>query len=254
MKKLVLFMLLMLPVAVFGQKEGNSEKNSLMEKFSDLINQLNPAGQAILLDVMKNSQIDSVHIKYALPNGETIEAIYDDETSVENFWKKIGEYNLITEICNVPFGSTYEDAKSILTDKYGDYDYLSSTKDDLVYKNKKYAGVDFDVMHFMFQSNGERSYFNTAILCMNCRSKADAIRTKQRMHDTLSKRYSAFVNMDGDDLYLSMGGISPVPTERNYGFGVRIDIVDYGKSGQVLGTPYGVRIIYGPYDYVKEEF
>jgi len=255
MKKIFLFILLMLPVAVFGQKnEGSGEQKSLMEQSMEIVKDLTPAGKAIFLDVLKNSQIDSVCLKYTLPNGDIIEAIYEDQGSVEDFWEKIGKYNMVTEICNIPFGSTYEETKRILTEKYGDYDYLYSTKDDLIFKNKKYAGVDFDSMHFMFQSDSERSYFNGAFLCINCKSKAEAIRTKKRMHDMLSKRYSAFVNMDGDDVYLSMGGLSPVISEKNYGFGVSIDIKDYGRDGQVLGTPYGVRIMYGPYEYVKEEF
>lgn len=255
MKKIVLFILLMLPVAVFGQKgEKSTEQKSFAELSAKLVEQLSPAGQAIFLDVMKNSQIDSVRIQYTLPNGEIVEAEYGQQESIENFWKSIYKYNLITEICNVPFGSTYEDAKRILTDKYGDYDYLNSTKDDMIFTKKKYAAVDFDTMHFMFQSDGERSYFNAAILCISCKSKVEAIRMKQRMHEMLSKRYSGFVNMDGNDVYLSMGGMSPIPSDQNYGFGVRIDILDYGKNGQILGTPYCVRIIYGPYEYVKEDF
>ena len=255
MKKIVLFVLLMLPVAVFGQKGGNSiEQDSFVEQSMEVVKQLSPAQQKVFLDVLENSEIDSVHIKYILPNGEVVEAEHDNQGSVENFWKIIYKYNLITEICNVPFGSTYEDAKRILTDKYGDYDYLNSTKDDMIFENKKYAAVDFDTMHFMFQSDGERSYFNAAILCINCKSKVEAIRTKQRMHEILSKRYSGFTNMDGNDDYLSVGGISPVSSEQNFGFGVRIDIKDYGHPGKVLGFPYGVRIIYGPYNYVKEDF
>lgn len=40
-----------------------------------------------------------------------------------------------------------------------------------------------------------------------------------------------------------------------YGTGIHTDIIKYENNlVKVYGNPYAVRIIYGPYDYVKEEF
>lgn len=250
MKKIVLFILMMLPVAVFGQENGKSFMEESLEKLKGL----QPAQQQIFLDVIKNSKIDTLGLCYTLPNGEIVEAFFEQQESISTFWKSIFRYNQVKEICNVPFGSSYEEAKRVLTDKFGDYDYLNSTKDHLRFKNKKYAGMDFNAIHFLFQSDGENSYFNAAIFCIDCKSKNEAIRQKDWMHKRLSERYSVFVNMDGDGEYLSMGGLPPVATEANFGFGVHIDVIDYGENGKTLGCPFGVRIVYGPYDYVKEEF
>lgn len=250
MKKLLL-LLLFIPTCMFGQGEDSiPSTGDTYEK----IKQLPIAYQRIFIDVMNNAEISDGKMTYTLPNGESLTSDLSDASSSDNFWNRIYEANKVTEICNIPFGSTYERAKEILGEKYGEYDYLYSKKDDIIYKRKKYAGVDFDSMHFLFQSDGIRSYFNAAIFCIDCKSKAEAIRMKKILHEKLSKRYSGFMELDEGDAYLSLGGLPPVPSEQDMGFGVHIDIRDYGHDGKVLGSPYGVRLIYGPYDYVKEEF
>ena len=250
MKKLLL-LLLFIPSCMFGQ--GEDSIPSADDTF-ERIKQLPIAYQRIFIEVMNKAVISDGKMTYILPNGESLTSILGDASSSDSFWGRIYEANKITEICNIPFGSTYERTKEILEEKYGDYDYLYSKKDDIIYKHKKYAGVDFDSMHFLFQSDGIRSYFNAAIFCIDCKSKAEPVRMKKMLHEKLSKRYSGFMELDEGDEYLSLGGLPPVPSERDMGFGVHIDIKDYGHDGKVLGSPYGVRLIYGPYDYVKEEF
>lgn len=208
----------------------------------------------VILELAKNGVTKDGTITYTLPNGEVVSSSTEENDKYRDFLFRIFAYNTVMEICNVPFGSSYEKAIDILQKKYGNYDPLFSTKESVMYKNKKYAGVDFDAMFFLFQSDGTQSYFNGAIFCIDCKTKSEAINTKQIMHDKLSKKYIGFANLDHDDVYMSMGGISPVPTADKANFGVRIDIVDYGESGSILGNPYGVRLIYGPYQYVKEEF
>ena len=254
MKKIVLFILMILPVAVFGQDNEHLSEKSFMEESLEKIKELSPAQQKIFLDVIENSKKDSLGMYYTLPNGEVVGLLFDQKETFEKFWVTIYRYNQVQEICNIPFGSSYEETKRILKDKYGDYEYLQSTKDHLIFKNKKYAGVDFNTMHFLFQSDGENSYFNCAIFCIDCKSKNEAIKVKKWMHNRLSAKYSVFVNMDADGEYLSMGGLPPVISEGNLGFGVYIDIKDYGENGRYLGCPFGIRVVYGPYDYVKENF
>lgn len=245
MKKIFLLALLFVSALASAQEEGNSfvtdDNTPLAVKY-------------VILDLVTNGVTKDGIITYTLPNGEVMSAPKDDQEKNRNLLFGLLAYNTITEICNVPFGSTYEKTIEILKNKYGDYDYLFSTKENVVYKNKKYAGVDFDTMHFLFQSDGNKSYFNGAVFCIDCKTKSEAINVKQRLHNILSKKYIRFTNLDQDGNYLSMGGISPVPTADRTNFGVSIDIKNYGQDGIKIGIPYGVRLFYGPYQYVNEEF
>lgn len=82
------------------------------------------------------------------------------------------------------------------------------------------------------------------------------------MRDILSKKYdlSSFKDDNGFDLYA--GGISPLWDgcwksflEGKYTAAVRIDIINYDEElARSSGIKYSVRIIYGPFNYVKEEF
>ncbi len=56
----------------------------------------------------------------------------------------------ITAIGGIPFGISREKALPVLRNKYGTEDYLSDNK-DIVFKNIKYAGVDFNSVYFLFQ-------------------------------------------------------------------------------------------------------
>lgn len=250
MKK-ILLLLMFIPCIVYGQ---GTDTIPSMDESLEKIKQLPIAYQRIFIDVMNNVEIKEGSMTYILPSGETVSSSLGDTSGSDTFWERIYEANKITEICNVPFGSSYEKTKAILEEKYGDFEYLFSKKDDIIYKHKKYAGFDFDSMHFLFQSDGTRSYFNAAIFCIDCKSKSEAVKMKKMLHDKLSRKYVGLTNLDDGDEYLSLGGLPPVPSERDMGFGLHIDIRDYGHDGRVLGSPYGVRLIYGPYDYVKEEF
>lgn len=68
-----------------------------------------------------------------------------------------------------------------------------------------------------------------------------------RLHRYAWYRYSAIVTLwDGRWTTLDFA---------KYGTGIHTDIIKYENNlVKVYGNPYAVRIIYGPYDYVKEEF
>lgn len=245
MKKILLLTLLFVSAFANAQEEENSfatdDKTPLAVKY-------------VILDLVTKEVTKDGITTYTLPNGKVVSVPADDQDKQKDLLLELLAYNTITEICNVPFGSTYEKTIEILKNKYGDYEYLFSSKENVVYKSKKYAGVDFDTMHFLFQSDGSRSYFNGAVFCIDCKTKSEAINVKQRLHDILSKKYIRFTNLDQDGNYMSIGGIAPVSTEDKTNFGVRIDVMNYGQDGLKLGKPYGVRLFYGPYQYVKEEF
>ena len=79
----------------------------------------------------------------------------------------------VTYICGVPFGSSRLEAARILRNKFGEPYYLSDNT-HIVYNNVKYGGMDFDSVHFLFQSDGYNSYFNTCIFIKGAKNKLKA--------------------------------------------------------------------------------
>lgn len=92
----------------------------------------------------------------------------------------------ITAIGGIPFGISREKALPVLRNKYGEEDYLSDNK-HIVFKNIKYAGVDFNSVYFLFQSDGINSYFNACIFILNAKTKKEAIDKQDEMRALLSK-------------------------------------------------------------------
>lgn len=92
----------------------------------------------------------------------------------------------ITAIGGIPFGISREKALPVLRNKYGEEDYLSDNK-HIVFKNIKYAGVDFNSVYFLFQSDGINSYFNACIFILNAKTKKGAIDKQDEMRALLSK-------------------------------------------------------------------
>ena len=180
-------------------------------------------------------------------NGEQVRYVIDgnsDEALIRKILAWYGiEDNKVTKICNIPFGTSYKDAKNILTEKYGSYDYLASTKDCIIYRHKSYAGSLFTKLLFMFQSDGENSYFNKAVLCKETRTKEEAVRFKHSIDDRLSKQYQIYNILDDDSDCLSLGGICPVPSDGIYG-GYAIGVCHrVGHVGQLAGAESAVKAV-----------
>ena len=94
--------------------------------------------------------------------------VNNDSTSWNEFQERMNRIT-VSEICNVPFGCSYEKAESILRNKYGD----SSSESDrtkIIYRNKVYAGISFDMIYFLFQSDGVNSYMNGCIFIIETKS------------------------------------------------------------------------------------
>lgn len=257
MKKIVLFFLMMLPVAVSGQQK---EKDIPEKSISGVLNQMKDmphAFQMLVLKTITNIDFEKEELTYLLSSGEVITGNPNDDESITVFWQKIAEDNKVKEICNVPFGCTLLEAKNILCKKFGDPLYI--TDDIILYENKWYGGNLFDTLVFWFQSDGKRNYFNKAALCIYASDKEEAIGIKNRLHKRFSKRYSLMMGEDSD---MSMGGLQPVPnshlineptvgcTTSELGYGFDINIVEKDDYKH----PYFVRILYGPYEFVNEEF
>lgn len=172
----------------------------------------------------------------------------------------------VTSICGVPFGSSRLEAGRVLRNKFGE-PYFLSDDSHIVYNNVKYGGMDFDSIHFLFQSDGYNSYFNTCIFIKGAKNKSKANEIMESYKRLLSKKYEP-LSEDTDALGFKNygGGISPLWNGNWYDFmtklsdgiyltAVHTDVIEYDENlVRDFGNKYGVRIIYGPYQYVEEEF
>ena len=136
-----------------------------------------------------------------------------------------------------------------------------------LYNNVKYGGMDFDSVYFLFQSDGYTSFFNTCIFIKDAKNKSRANEIMESYKRLLSKKYEP-LSEDTDNLGFKnfSGGISPFWNGNWYDFfsmlsdgiyltAVHTDVIKYSENlVRDFGNKYGVRIVYGPYQYVKEEF
>lgn len=79
------------------------------------------------------------------------------------------EQQRVSEICNVPFGCSYEKTKKILEHKYGVCE-SESDRTKIIYKSQTYAKILFDKIIFLFQSDGVNSYMNGCVFIQETKS------------------------------------------------------------------------------------
>ncbi len=159
------------------------------------------------------------------------------------------ETQRVEEICGVHFGASYEKAKNILENKYGRAEYdFSHSKQMITFSLKWYAGIHFDKIHFLFQNDGERTFMNGCCFIINAKDIEDVKAKRKMLHDKLSQKYQLEEHKDENGFIYYIGGISPIGLTN----GLLIDVVKYEKG--VSWYPYSARLLYGPYNYVTEEF
>lgn len=152
-------------------------------------------------------------------------------------------------ICGVDFGSSYSDAERILENKFGDKSYLYSDKTTIAFMDKTYAGIYWSTLWFMFQSNGYQSYLNRCILVIDCKTAEEAREKRDKIYSQMCDKYFIKDIIDEKTGFkVFFGGENPTNPEKH---GFCIDIIKYGNSN--LPYKYGVRLDYGPYNYVVEE-
>lgn len=166
----------------------------------------------------------------------------------------------VKTIGGVPFGITHEKAEEMLENKFGRAEYNPSST-TLTYKNVKYAGYDFDAIHFLFQSDGLKSYLNSCIFIINAKNLQDAVEKEKYVAENLLSKYQLFEDKDENGNPTHVGGISPLwdgkwnTLDLENCSGIHTDILIYDKEMfKIFKIPYSVRIIYGPYNYIQEEF
>lgn len=155
-----------------------------------------------------------------------------------------------TEVCGVRFGSSYETAKEILKRKYGEPDYFETNENTIVYHYKSYGGMNFTFISFDFQRDGTFSYMNQCVMGYECKTAEEAKEKRDAIWDKAKKKYP-FCHWDIDDNGFKYyeSGCSPLG---GFGNGFIVDVVKLDKPYN--GYQYFARIMYGPYNYVKEDF
>ncbi len=182
-----------------------------------------------------------------MPTKEEIKK--SSEEYKKQFLNTLKDKETIKEICGIQFGTSYEKCREMLENKYGYPDYNTDIT-RITYKNKTYAGLTFDNIHFLFQSDGINSYFNGCVFILEANSLSEAKKKQKLLYDKLSEKYFVFSDSDENGNELYYGGNSPV--DDNIGF--VIDILKYDSNLSGIFAPYCARLAYGRYNYVKEEF
>ena len=155
--------------------------------------------------------------------------------------------NAQTSVAGVDFGLDYETAKLILENRFGKCDYESDVN-TLVFTNKEYAGFYFEGLIFGFQRTADKSYMNRCIMFNYFKTVHDAIVRRDVLKKVISKKYVLDSFKDEDGFIYYRGGVNPLD-ENKYGF-----LIDVFKLNNPNENKYGVRIYYGPYNYLNEGF
>lgn len=166
----------------------------------------------------------------------------------------------VKDIGGISFGISRDIALELLKNKYGE-PVNNPTSTTISFNNIKYAGYDFDSVHFLFQSDGINSYFNSCIFILNAKTKKEAIEKQEFLYKALYDKYNMFKSETEDGFYIYCGGVSPLWDGHWYNLktdfyaAVSIDIIQFEQYlVDVYGYKYSARLVYGPFNYIKEEF
>lgn len=175
------------------------------------------------------------------------------EESRENLRKLLMENarkkETVKEICGIPFGTPKDEAEKMLENKYG-YSEYSGDKMVISYKHKSYAGIMFDTIYFLFESDGVHSYMNGCVFILEAETLRDAEKKRDMLYEKLKEKYFMLSEKDDNNNTYYVGGYAPI----GEGCAFVIDILKHEKKLARLYTPYAARLMYGRYEYVKEEF
>ncbi len=119
------------------------------------------------------------------------------------------ERQTIREICGIPFGSSYEKAEEVLENKYGEKSFLSD-KTKIYYMNENYAGIMFDRIIFLFQSDGYKSYMNGCVFIIEATSLRQAKEKQEMLYRTLQYKYDMKEGEDDNGNNASFGTICTI--------------------------------------------
>lgn len=148
--------------------------------------------------------------------------------------------NIISEVCGVKFGTSFNEAKNILNKKYGTPSRVTDDGTLIAYEGKNYDGKVFDQLYFVFEKE-DNFGFDVAVLSIVCSTKNDAETERENIAELFKEKYNLDKrkNSSGDIVYY--GGKSPL---NNKGYGFKIEIIDDNNSS-LRGDSYYARIVFG---------
>ena len=148
--------------------------------------------------------------------------------------------NIISEVCGVKFGTSFNEAKNILNKQYGIPSRVTDDGTLIAYEGKNYGGKVFDQLYFVFEKE-DNFGFDVAVLSIACTTKNDAEKERDNIADLFKEEYNLDKrkNISGDIVYY--GGTSPLS---NKGYGFKIEIYKDNDSS-LTGESYNARIVFG---------
>lgn len=166
----------------------------------------------------------------------------------------------VKSVCGVKFGDSKKKVISELKKRYGDPIYTGNEL-ILAYYNIDYGGLMFDTILFKFQSNGKKEYLSSCVFFKGAKTALHVEGIIKRYGEALKKSYvmlDEYIDDFGFKGY--MCGISPLWDGHWYtlesieevGNAIYTDVVEY--SDPKNSYKYGVRMIYGPFNYINEKF
>ncbi len=166
----------------------------------------------------------------------------------------------IKSIGGIPFGISREEALPMLMKKFGrpEEDPIANA---IQFERVQYAGKSFDNIYFLFQSDGVNSYLNECIFIMRVSSRSKAKKKHEELRQMLMQKYDLESMEDKETEFTIYGGGTPPLwdghwyTLKDVSAAVHLDVVKYDYDMYLsTGHRYGIRLRYGPYNYIQEEF
>lgn len=166
----------------------------------------------------------------------------------------------VNSICSIPFGASQTEAYDILNKNFGEPNSLPIWN-EIIYKNIKYARMNFDSVQFLFHSNGIENHLNSCIFTTEVSDKDQAIETLKNYKTIIGRKYNLTEYIDENGFRMYQGGISPFwdgqwydimsnLSTKQYMPAITTNIIEYDDEiTQKTGNKYAVQIIYGPYEY-----
>lgn len=214
----------------------------------------------LCLPFMAKAQEDIIRSAYASLDTMSTE----NRTAMElvlSEMEKAYQKEQVKSIAGVPFGTSKDKAMPILKNKFGLP--INSLSDlNVTFRNVEYAKNIFDLIIFQFQSDGRDTYLRGCIFTNYAKTYMEALDIEKRYANMLAKKYEMINRLpDENGNPKHMCGYSPLwngvlKDIKDYYFGaIHTDITDVPEDLEKLsGAKYLVQIVYGYFDYVKDEF
>ena len=241
MKKILLFILLMLQVAVFGEISESELSDGYIKAVETTLDNL----------PVKNDS------RYIISENDTI---FEKNDSTGFFCalllKAINE-NTIRKVCGVSFGTPYEFVKYALERMYGQPIHI--TENNILYKSVFYEGEYYNDISFDFHLEEDNNrYLNQIVFIKEANSLEEAVRIKDAFQYGLMFNIPSIHSLSDEAI---VGGVPPVSFQKirkvddpitaiDMGYGFEIRII----NPEAKGYPYFVRVTYGPYKKSLEQF